>query len=61
MIVDLGVAEMVKLLKSRSELNLIIEEAHQVKNYIFTSSYCIKMNEPARRALTHKMIILIEV
>jgi len=34
MIVDLGVGEMVKLLKNRNELNLIIEEAHQV-NYNF--------------------------
>ena len=30
MIVDLGLTEMYKLLKNRSELNLIIEEARQV-------------------------------
>lgn len=30
MIVDLGVSEMVKLLNNRNDLDVIIEEAHQV-------------------------------
>ncbi len=35
MIVDLGIQEMVKLINNRDELQVIIEEAHQVKIIFF--------------------------